>query len=161
MRNSNITSVFLLVVLFFCLLMLYAMCFSTTETVHSGRFQSRRLLESASSLSANFKKMNGAMMEPEKTVTNGLRRQPPSSSNPTQNKVHPWCFASFLLLFLVIKENKQLALLNIFPLQIFTVSSFYCVCVCVYQLGKMMFIYLIQLVGDLWGKYTTIQVIRD
>ncbi|KAL8494227.1 hypothetical protein ACS0TY_025138 [Phlomoides rotata] len=50
---------------------------------------SRKLLVNVSvnSLSVNKGKLEGSMVvEPEKAVENGLRKKPPTSSNPTQNK---------------------------------------------------------------------------
>ncbi|CAI9106637.1 OLC1v1005840C1 [Oldenlandia corymbosa var. corymbosa] len=50
---------------------------------------SRRMLISRNKtpVSANVDKLGGgSTMEPEKAVVNGLRKRPPSSSNPTQNK---------------------------------------------------------------------------
>lgn len=55
---------------------------------YGGRSLSRRFLVSRTKtpISANLGKLNGAVLEPEKAVVNGLRKRPPSSSNPTQNK---------------------------------------------------------------------------
>ncbi|KAK6164239.1 hypothetical protein DH2020_001103 [Rehmannia glutinosa] len=57
-----------------------------SSAVFGEQIQSRKLLISVNSLSVNKGLLSGAMVEPEKAVENGLRKRPPTSSNPTQNK---------------------------------------------------------------------------
>lgn len=69
-------------VLFFMILHLHSAANANSK------LGSRKLLVNVSvnSFSVNKGKLKGAMVEPEKAVENGLRKKPPTSSNPTQNK---------------------------------------------------------------------------
>nr|GMD23107.1 Lipoyltransferase 2 isoform 1 [Ipomoea batatas] len=83
MRNTHRSSASHILVFLFFFFHLFA-CFSPGEG--TGKIHSRRLLASSvTSFSANLGEINGAMVEPEKAVENGLRKKPPSASNPIQN----------------------------------------------------------------------------
>ncbi|KAK4371713.1 hypothetical protein RND71_007097 [Anisodus tanguticus] len=80
MENTHRTLFLLTLVLFF------SHFFMLSEGI---KFQySRRLMVSLNSVSTNIGKVNGAIVEHEKAVENGLRRRPKSAANPIQNKVH-------------------------------------------------------------------------
>ncbi|GLT27407.1 hypothetical protein SLA2020_482070 [Shorea laevis] len=73
-------------------LILFHLFISTQPSVLCGRtipkirMQPRRLLGSFASFSANQNKLSGATQDSKKAVETGLRKAPPSGSNPIQNK---------------------------------------------------------------------------
>ncbi|KAL2557168.1 Uncharacterized protein Fot_01907 [Forsythia ovata] len=95
MKNSHRKLVLLLGFIFLHFHKFYAVHVSSSRGLNDlgGNVQSlsRKLLSSSvTSLSCNGGK-SGAMKEPAKAVEiNGLRKRPPSSSNPTQNKQWPF-----------------------------------------------------------------------
>ncbi|PIN18967.1 hypothetical protein CDL12_08370 [Handroanthus impetiginosus] len=69
----------------FLLLFLLFLYLQTSSSLGNEKLLPRKLMVSSNSLSVNKGKLSGSMVEPEKAVENGLRKRPPSSSNPTQN----------------------------------------------------------------------------
>lgn len=78
MRNNKRIAFLLVLVM---LLHLHTSCASVHGDLHS-----RKLLVSMNSVPVDKGKLSGARDGPERAIENGLRRKPPSSSNPTHNK---------------------------------------------------------------------------
>ncbi|KAL8055415.1 hypothetical protein ABFX02_04G054100 [Erythranthe guttata] len=89
-NNHNKTLVFLvsvLLILFLDSTTCFATHLSHNDAVSRERNQyySRKLIVSANTLPVSKGNPGEAMVEPEKAVVNGLRKKPPTASNPTQN----------------------------------------------------------------------------
>ncbi|EYU46321.1 hypothetical protein ABFS82_04G053500 [Erythranthe guttata] len=90
-NNHNKTLVFLvsvLLILFLDSTTCFATHLSHKDAVfrEKNQYYSRKLMiVSANTLPVSKGNPGEAMVEPEKAVVNGLRKKPPTASNPTQN----------------------------------------------------------------------------
>ncbi|KAL1565199.1 hypothetical protein AAHA92_07446 [Salvia divinorum] len=80
MRNNRTRT------LFFLFLILLHLHSTSPLHVASAKPQSRKLPLSANSLSVDTAGSRGCTVQPETAVRNGLRKRPPTASNPSHNK---------------------------------------------------------------------------
>ncbi|GKV12567.1 hypothetical protein SLEP1_g23694 [Rubroshorea leprosula] len=86
MKSIQKALVALFTLILFRLLICLALSCHHDRNIPQFRAQPRRLLGSFASFPANQNKSSGATQDPKKDMEAGLKKAPPSASNPTQNK---------------------------------------------------------------------------